>query len=92
MSKQTSAAHIYRETIKNNVCEECKLIPEYHHQFGFYGKSGAPNGYCVNPEQQNRPFTSAKHTSSQGCKQSPLIKVMDINFPHFTIISDHACP
>jgi hypothetical protein len=60
---------------KNNLCEECKLIPEYHHQFGFYGESGAPYGFCVNPEQQNRhnssEITSAKHTSNQGFKHLP---------------------
>ena len=52
-------------------CKFCKLIQEYDHQFGFYGESGAPYGFCVKPEHHNRPITSAKPTSSQGCKHSP---------------------
>jgi hypothetical protein len=47
-------------------------------------------GFCVNPGQQNRPIASAKHISSQGCKHTLQIEVLESNIPDFTIISDYA--
>ncbi len=73
MAKQMSRQSLLSSylVLKKNLCEECKLIPEYDDQFKFYSESGAPYGFCVNLVQQNRPITSAKHTSSQDCKYSP---------------------
>jgi hypothetical protein len=73
MAKQMSKQNLLSSylSLNNNLCEECKLIPEYDDQFEFYSKSGAPYGFCVNPVQQNRPIASAKDTSSQGCKYPP---------------------